>query len=67
MESFQRHPAVLRTPDGKRIIRNYNRVAKVLTEFEVIYHRGWLQQVNQLILVRIFLLKKCGEFLLLMD
>uniref|UniRef100_A0A8C3PTP1 Dynein axonemal heavy chain 5 n=1 Tax=Calidris pygmaea TaxID=425635 RepID=A0A8C3PTP1_9CHAR len=47
MESFQQHPAVLQTPDGKRIIRNYNKVAKVLTEFEVIYHRGWLQQVNQ--------------------
>ncbi|KAM9637240.1 dynein axonemal heavy chain 5 [Morphnus guianensis] len=46
MESFQRRPAVLRTPDGKRIIRSYNRVAKVLTEFEVIYHRGWLQQVE---------------------
>uniref|UniRef100_A0A8C3KPH9 Dynein axonemal heavy chain 5 n=1 Tax=Calidris pygmaea TaxID=425635 RepID=A0A8C3KPH9_9CHAR len=46
MESFQQHPAVLQTPDGKRIIRNYNKVAKVLTEFEVIYHRGWLQQVE---------------------
>ena len=55
MESFQRHPAVLQTPDGKRIIRNYNKVARVLTEFEVVYHRAWLQQVNQLILIRIFL------------
>ncbi|XP_042662867.1 dynein axonemal heavy chain 5 isoform X2 [Tyto alba] len=46
MESFQQHPAVLRTPDGKRVIRNYNKVAKVLMEFEVIYHRGWLQQIE---------------------
>ncbi|OXB65197.1 hypothetical protein ASZ78_004954 [Callipepla squamata] len=46
MDSFQRHPAVLQTPDGKRIIRNYNKVARVLMEFEVIYHRGWLQQVE---------------------
>ncbi|KAM6102183.1 dynein axonemal heavy chain 5 isoform 6-T6 [Theristicus caerulescens] len=46
MESFQRQPAVLQTPDGKRIIRNYNKVAKVLMEFEVIYHRGWLQQIE---------------------
>ncbi|XP_074730375.1 dynein axonemal heavy chain 5 isoform X7 [Strix uralensis] len=46
MESFQQHPAVLQTPDGKRIIRNYNKVAKVLMEFEVIYHRGWLHQIE---------------------
>ncbi|RMC15911.1 hypothetical protein DUI87_08116 [Hirundo rustica rustica] len=46
METFQRHPAVLRTPDGKSIIRNYNKVAKVLMKFEVIYHRQWLQQIE---------------------
>ncbi|XP_065523675.1 dynein axonemal heavy chain 5 [Lathamus discolor] len=46
METFQQHPAVLQTPDGKRVIRNYNKVAKVLVKFEVIYHRGWLQQIE---------------------
>nr|XP_013808177.1 PREDICTED: dynein heavy chain 5, axonemal isoform X2 [Apteryx mantelli mantelli] len=46
MESFQQHPAVLQTADGKRITRNYNKVAKVLLEFEVIYHRAWLQQIE---------------------
>ncbi|KAL2307869.1 hypothetical protein Nmel_000857, partial [Mimus melanotis] len=46
METFQRHPAVLQTPDGKSIIRNYNKVAKVLMKFEVIYYREWLQQVE---------------------
>nr|XP_021143896.1 dynein heavy chain 5, axonemal [Columba livia] len=46
MKSFQQHPAVLQTPDGKRIIHNYNKVAKVLMEFEVTYHRGWLQQTE---------------------
>ncbi|NWQ86048.1 DYH5 protein, partial [Burhinus bistriatus] len=46
MESFQQHPAVLQTPEGKHIIRNYNKVAKALVEFEVIYHKGWLQQVE---------------------
>uniref|UniRef100_A0A8D0GPG5 Dynein axonemal heavy chain 5 n=1 Tax=Sphenodon punctatus TaxID=8508 RepID=A0A8D0GPG5_SPHPU len=46
MDVFKQHPAVLRTADAKDVIRNYNRVAKVLLEFEVIYHRGWLQQVE---------------------
>lgn len=58
MEIFQRHPTVLQTPDGKRIIRDYNKVAKVLMKFEVIYHREWLHQISQLILIKIFLKEK---------
>ena len=33
-------------PDGKKIIKNYNKLAKVLLEFEVLYHRVWLRQVR---------------------
>ncbi|KAH0618009.1 hypothetical protein JD844_016916 [Phrynosoma platyrhinos] len=46
IDLFQKHSTVLQTPGAKPIIRNYNRVAKVLLEFEVVYHRGWLQQVQ---------------------
>ncbi|XP_015212531.2 dynein axonemal heavy chain 5 isoform X1 [Lepisosteus oculatus] len=46
MDLFQQHPSVLQTPEAKRIIRNYNKVAKVLLEFEVLYHRGWLRQIE---------------------
>lgn len=46
MELFQQHPGVLDTAEAKRIIRNYNRVAKVLLEFEVLYHQGWMAQVR---------------------
>lgn len=45
MSLFQQHPTALRTAEAKSIIRNYNRVAKVLLEFEVVYHQGWLHQV----------------------
>lgn len=45
MDLFQQHPNILQTAEAKRIIRNYNKVAKVLLEFEVLYHRGWLKQV----------------------
>lgn len=34
--------------EAKKIIRNYNKLAKVLLEFEVLYHRGWLRQVARL-------------------
>uniref|UniRef100_A0AAR2JKW7 AAA+ ATPase domain-containing protein n=1 Tax=Pygocentrus nattereri TaxID=42514 RepID=A0AAR2JKW7_PYGNA len=46
MELFQQHPGILDTPEAKRIIRNYNRVAKVLLEFEVLYHQGWMSQIE---------------------
>uniref|UniRef100_A0A8C6VE80 Dynein axonemal heavy chain 5 n=1 Tax=Naja naja TaxID=35670 RepID=A0A8C6VE80_NAJNA len=45
MNLFQKHSMVLQTEEAKPIIRNYNRVAKVLLEFEIVYHRGWLQQL----------------------
>lgn len=46
MDLFQEHPGVLATPEAKRIIRNYNRVAKVLLEFEMLYHQSWMKQVG---------------------
>ncbi len=48
MEVFQQHPNILQGPDAKKIIKNFNKLAKVLLEFEVLYHRGWLRQVRKL-------------------
>nr|XP_035941036.1 dynein heavy chain 5, axonemal-like [Halichoerus grypus] len=48
MQLFQQHPTVLQTAEAKPVIRSYNRVAKVLLEFEVLYHRAWLQQVEEI-------------------
>ena len=47
MEVFQQHPAILQGVEAKKIIKNFNKLAKVLLEFEVLYHRGWLRQVSQ--------------------
>uniref|UniRef100_A0A6I8NWR7 Dynein axonemal heavy chain 5 n=1 Tax=Ornithorhynchus anatinus TaxID=9258 RepID=A0A6I8NWR7_ORNAN len=46
MSLFQQHHNVLQTVEAKRVVRNYNKVARVLLEFEVLYHRAWLQQVE---------------------
>nr|XP_031299189.1 dynein heavy chain 5, axonemal-like [Camelus dromedarius] len=48
MQLFQQHPTVLQTAEAKPVIRSYNRVAKVLLEFEVLYHRAWLQQTEEI-------------------
>ncbi|KAK7114140.1 hypothetical protein V1264_000252 [Littorina saxatilis] len=46
MDVFRQQGTCLDTPEAKRIIRNYNRLAKVLVEYEMLYHRGWLRQVE---------------------
>ena len=46
MEIFQQQHKLLDGPESKKIIKNYNKLAKVLLEFEVLYHRGWLRQVQ---------------------
>ncbi|XP_059863189.1 dynein axonemal heavy chain 5 [Delphinus delphis] len=48
MQLFRQHPSVLQTAEAKPVIRSYNRVAKVLLAFEVLYHRAWLQQTEEI-------------------
>uniref|UniRef100_A0A8C5C0U0 Dynein, axonemal, heavy chain 5 n=1 Tax=Gadus morhua TaxID=8049 RepID=A0A8C5C0U0_GADMO len=45
MDLFQQQAGVLSTVEAKRIIRNYNRVARVLLEYEMLYHRGWINRL----------------------
>jgi dynein heavy chain len=37
---------LMKSEDGRRIVRNYNKLAAVLLEYEVLYHRGWCQAVD---------------------
>ncbi|XP_069469880.1 dynein axonemal heavy chain 5 [Ambystoma mexicanum] len=46
MDLLQHYPSILQMEKAKRIIRNYNKVAKVLLEYEVLFHRGWLKQIE---------------------
>ena len=46
MEIFQTRPSVLQSHEAKKIIKNYNRLAKVLLEFEILYHQAWVKQVG---------------------
>ena len=43
---LQKHPSVMRTAEAKRVIRMYNRVAQVLMEFEILYHRAWMRSLE---------------------
>lgn len=46
MEVFKQQGKLLEMPEAKRIIKNFNKLAKVLLEFEMLYHRGWLRQIE---------------------
>uniref|UniRef100_A0A673Z4U5 Dynein heavy chain 5, axonemal-like n=1 Tax=Salmo trutta TaxID=8032 RepID=A0A673Z4U5_SALTR len=37
---------ILKTPEMRKVIRSYNKMAAVLLEYELLYHRGWSQAVE---------------------
>ncbi|XP_029442962.1 dynein heavy chain 5, axonemal-like [Rhinatrema bivittatum] len=41
MKFLKTRPEVLKCVEMKKVIRNYNKMAAVLMEFELVYHRGW--------------------------
>lgn len=46
MDSFRSHQDILKSVDAKKIVKNYNKTAKVLIEYEMLYHQAWLNQVS---------------------
>lgn len=34
------------THTGKKVIANYNKTMKAFLEFEILYHRAWIESVN---------------------
>ncbi|XP_029694908.1 dynein heavy chain 5, axonemal [Takifugu rubripes] len=47
MALFQQQPGVLNSPRAKTVIRSYNRLSKVLVEYEIVYHRTWIAQMEE--------------------
>ncbi|XP_052807224.1 dynein axonemal heavy chain 5-like isoform X2 [Mya arenaria] len=46
MKAFKTKPVILKSSEAKKIVRNYNKMAGVLMEYEMLYHRGWLRAVE---------------------
>lgn len=51
MVELERHTSVMSSAEGKKVIRMYNRVSKVLVEYEMLYYRCWLEQVRLLVVL----------------
>ncbi|PKU47169.1 dynein heavy chain axonemal [Limosa lapponica baueri] len=45
---FHKKSDILASPEGKAVVRLYNRIAYVLVEFEVVYHDAWVKEISQL-------------------
>ncbi|XP_046353935.2 dynein axonemal heavy chain 5-like isoform X1 [Haliotis rufescens] len=46
MKVFKSKPEILKHAEAKKIIRNFNKMAGVLLEYELLYHRGWFRAVE---------------------
>lgn len=47
MKFFRDVSEVMADKDAKPIIRNYNKLAKALLQFEMVWHQGWCQAVTE--------------------
>ena len=46
MLAFAQHPTILQSDEARTLVKNYNKLTKVLLEYELLYHRAWLRQVS---------------------
>lgn len=47
MKIFKSHTNVLETIDAKKHIRNYNKLARALIEFEILWYKSWYNVVEE--------------------
>uniref|UniRef100_A0A1I8FY30 Dynein heavy chain 5, axonemal n=1 Tax=Macrostomum lignano TaxID=282301 RepID=A0A1I8FY30_9PLAT len=46
MVLFKKMPHLLQSADGKKLVKNYNKLAEALVAFEMLYHRAWIKQLQ---------------------
>nr|XP_018669928.1 dynein heavy chain 5, axonemal-like isoform X1 [Ciona intestinalis]XP_026692815.1 dynein heavy chain 5, axonemal-like isoform X1 [Ciona intestinalis] len=46
MLALARNKDLMRTPEARKVVKNYNKVAAALTEYEILFHRAWARGVE---------------------
>jgi dynein heavy chain, axonemal len=46
MQKFEQNKSIMGTKESRRIVKTYNRVARALIEFEVLWNQAWLKSVE---------------------
>ena len=49
MNAFEQNKEILKYPEAKSIIKSYNKSSALLIEYEILYHRAWLRQVEAIV------------------
>eukprot|EP00698_Gefionella_okellyi_P008565 TRINITY_DN2129_c0_g1_i1.p1 TRINITY_DN2129_c0_g1~~TRINITY_DN2129_c0_g1_i1.p1 ORF type:complete len:4495 (+),score=1467.97 TRINITY_DN2129_c0_g1_i1:46-13530(+) len=47
METFRKHPTILKTLEAKSVNRSFNKLAKAVIGFEILWHQGWCKAVQE--------------------
>ncbi|XP_019382247.1 PREDICTED: dynein heavy chain 8, axonemal [Gavialis gangeticus] len=45
---FFKNSDILTSPEGKAVVRSFNKISYALVEFEVLYHNAWVKEISQL-------------------
>uniref|UniRef100_A0A8C8RGD8 Dynein axonemal heavy chain 8 n=1 Tax=Pelusios castaneus TaxID=367368 RepID=A0A8C8RGD8_9SAUR len=48
IDFFYKNSDILTSPEGKAVVRLFNKISYVLVEFEVLYHMAWVKEISQL-------------------
>jgi dynein heavy chain len=46
MRVFKQHPTVLQSKEASKIVKQYNKVARVLMAYEYLWYSAWVQSVE---------------------
>ena len=46
MKLLKEKDDLMQTPEGKKVVVNYNKVAAVLTQYELLYHQSWCDAIE---------------------
>ena len=44
MDFFKFHPVLLKLPEGKEAVKKYNRLGRILVQYELTYYDFWRRQ-----------------------
>lgn len=46
IQQFYRKAEILKSDEGKQVVKNYNKMAQVLLEYEVLHYRSWCKSIE---------------------
>lgn len=49
IQQFYKKADILKSDEGKQVVKNYNKMAQVLLEYEVLHYRSWCKSVDAII------------------